>query len=236
MWGRSRATVDKHLTCGTTLSGPFNCSSTSFSSNISLSPFLFNLSLSPFPPHPQPFLFSHFSHALTLLFSLQQPSSSIHYSMAAAPPPDQEKLRHDLRVQYKEAALSLVKNLKSESKCFYSHKELDALKVSLGQFDPFSDSKDSLFKPLSTCEFGNFSIDGTTLEGGARLYYFHFDEAIAEIANIKESETLCWEAAHQVFDRLRISYRHYRKKSKSGKTTTYMYESSNWDSMRDSEK
>lgn len=121
---------------------------------------------------------------------------------------------------------------KSKSKGFYSGQELGELKVSLGEFDTLSGPKDSLFKPLSKCEFGNFSIDGNTLECGARLYYFHFDKAMAKIKSEEPEATLCWKASRQVFDRLKIIYGRYRQSSKSGKTTAYLEEFSNWDSMK----
>ncbi|GAD98199.1 hypothetical protein PVAR5_6890 [Paecilomyces variotii No. 5] len=149
---------------------------------------------------------------------------------------DNQKLERDLlRNKYKEAISDLIKALDSQAKAGYGYGELTGLGISLRSFDPdnekFPDSTACLFRPMSSEEFENYSIDKSDLDRGAIDYYVDFDktyDAPKRVKNASHSYTMR-ERAFQIYRHLQVCYLYCKT---GGRETEFLDEISGWSQIK----
>ncbi|PKY00947.1 hypothetical protein P168DRAFT_293330 [Aspergillus campestris IBT 28561] len=95
-------------------------------------------------------------------------------------PDDPAATRASLRAKYEKAVSDLLKALRSDPKLTYSSNHLTKLRVTLGSFDPedqnFLTSNTCLFKPMSSEQIMEYSLDVSKQAQGARDLCNNYDE------------------------------------------------------------
>lgn len=142
-----------------------------------------------------------------------------------------------LRVKYDKAVSDILNALDSDPEAAYSADKLKKLGVELRLFDPqdskFLESEECLFKPVSSEELEEWSLDESDLAGGAGSYYFRFDEIYNRPTGGKNPPSESYiinQRAEQIFYYLDTYYRHLERKN--GRDLEFFNDIYGWDQIQ----